>query len=531
MRKAVIVLLMAAVVCTVAFALTACNATPDGIADRFEDLAADGKFEVKRGTAGESAVYDFGRQVTVNTLVLKEVRDAVTSFRLYADDSEEPFYGNDYIGGYRYCSFDEITLSKLRIEVLSCEKLWQMKSVEAYNISGTDPEDDFRIMGYVTVESAVAMGEEHNANLDAATHLNLIGNIYFTSVSDIVFDDITLKSGEKMDGEEAFALAVEKMREANPDGKLIVTFLGNKDLTGDGLEIEDRHNEAMGEHKDKLIAGIVAVDGENQLVPQIEAAGNRCGVDFLRHGVGLLEHVVGKYVIHAVFVQDARDRGFHCAVLAQICFDDALRQEFFVAIVGNGHGNAVAGLGVAQIVPVDRDLGVFLGCGLDEIRLTTLHQRARNLTIRALQHTDDLGFAPPAAVFALAQLDQHAVAMPRAACCAGRDEQVVRLGRAIGHVGRDKGKRPLGGQISAGRAAIVRGHSKAVFLVFHHLPVRQQTVERVLQLVFGRVRQGAAYLVDTHGLHKQRQQPAFQLGMGHRSALLPANSIPLLRAD
>ena len=143
--------------------------------------------------------------------------------------------------------------------MLSCEKLWQMKSVEAYNISGTDPEDDFRIMGYVTVESAVAMGEEHNANLDAATHLNLIGNIYFTSVSDIVFDDITLKSGEKMDGEEAFALAVEKMREANPDGKLIVTFLGNKDLTGDGLEIEDRHNEAMGEHKDKLIAGIVAV--------------------------------------------------------------------------------------------------------------------------------------------------------------------------------------------------------------------------------------------------------------------------------
>ena len=120
MRKAVIVLLMAAVVCTVAFALTACNATPDAIADRFEDLAADGKFEVKRefevkrGTAGESAVYDFGRQVTVNTLVLKEVRDVVTSFRLYADDSEEPFYGNDYIGDYRYCSFDEITLSKLR---------------------------------------------------------------------------------------------------------------------------------------------------------------------------------------------------------------------------------------------------------------------------------------------------------------------------------------------------------------------------------------------------------------------------------
>ena len=97
MRKAVIVLLIAAVVCTAAFALTACNATPDAIAGRFEDLAADGKFEVKRGTAGESAVYDFGRQVTINTLVLKEVRDAVTSFRLYADDSEEPFYGNDYI--------------------------------------------------------------------------------------------------------------------------------------------------------------------------------------------------------------------------------------------------------------------------------------------------------------------------------------------------------------------------------------------------------------------------------------------------
>ncbi len=338
MRKAVIVLLMAAVVCTVAFALTACNATPDAIADRFEDLAADGKFEVKRGTAGESAVYDFGRQVTVNTLVLKEVRDAVTSFRLYADDSEEPFYGNDYIGGYRYCSFDEITLSKLRIEVLSCEKLWQMKSVEAYNISGTDPEDDFRIMGYVTVESAVAMGEEHNANLDAATHLNLIGNIYFTSVSDIVFDDITLKSGEKMDGEEAFALAVEKMREANPDGKLIVTFLGNKDLTGDGLGIEDRHNEAMGEHKDKLIAGIVAVvkkyslDGvsfdyeyphklKSYTVYEEFLAGMRAAVDALPGDILLTAAICDWQLTPAMFtVKDLEVFDF-VEVMAYDCFD------------------------------------------------------------------------------------------------------------------------------------------------------------------------------------------------------------------
>lgn len=338
MRKAVIVLMIAAVVCTAAFALTACNATPDGIADRFEDLAADGKFEVKRGTAGESAVYDFGRQVTVNTLVLKEVRDAVTSFRLYADDSEEPFYGNDYIGGYRYCSFDEITLSKLRIEVLSCEKLWQMKSVEAYNISGTDPEDDFRIMGYVTVESAVAMGEEHNANLDAATHLNLIGNIYFTSVSDIVFDDITLKSGEKMDGEEAFALAVEKMRAANPDGKLIVTFLGNKDLTGDGLEIEDRHNEAMGEHKDKLIAGIVAVvkkyslDGvsfdyeyphklKSYTVYEEFLAGMRAAVDALPGDILLTAAICDWQLTPAMFtVKDLEVFDF-VEVMAYDCFD------------------------------------------------------------------------------------------------------------------------------------------------------------------------------------------------------------------
>ena len=205
-----------------------------------------------------------------------------------------------------------------------------MKSVEAYNISGTDPEDDFRIMGYVTVESAVAMGEEHNANLDAATHLNLIGNIYFTSVSDIVFDDITLKSGEKMDGEEAFALAVEKMREANPDGKLIVTFLGNKDLTGDGLEIEDRHNEAMGEHKDKLIAGIVAVvkfDYEyphklkSYTVYEEFLAGMRAAVDALPGDILLTAAICDWQLTPAMFtVKDLEVFDF-VEVMAYDCFD------------------------------------------------------------------------------------------------------------------------------------------------------------------------------------------------------------------
>ena len=158
---------------------------------------------------------------------------------------------------------------------------------------------------------------------------------------------------------------------------------------------------------------------------------------------------------------------------------------------------------------VDGDFGVFLGSRLHEIGLPALYERAGQLLARAVQHADHGRFAAAAAVFALGQLDQHAVAVPCAARCVRRDEQVIRLGLALTGIGRDKAERALGGKVGAGHAAVVRGDGKAVFLVFHHAAVCHQAVERVFQLVFARLGQRAADFVYPHGLREQRKQFAF----------------------
>ena len=106
--------------------------------------------------------------------------------------------------------------------------------------------------------------------------------------------------------------------------------------------------------------------------------------------------------------------------------------------------------------------------------------------------------------------------MPRAARGVGRDEQVVRTGLVLGYIRRDERERTLGGEVGAGDAAVMRGNSEAVFLVFHDRTVRGQAVERVLYLLLAGFRQGAAQLIQPHGLREQRKQPAFRRMILHK---------------
>ena len=128
---------------------------------------------------------------------------------------------------------------------------------------------------------------------------------------------------------------------------------------------------------------VIAVDCENQLVAQVKTALDRRRINLLPNRVRLLQYFIGKYVVYAVFVQDARDGGFHRAVLAQIRLDHALRRQLFIPVAGDGHCHAVAGLGVAQMVAVDGDFRVFFGGRLHKIGVSALHQRAGQLPVGA----------------------------------------------------------------------------------------------------------------------------------------------------
>ena len=78
---------------------------------------------------------------------------------------------------------------------------------------------------------------------------------------------------------------------------------------------------------------VIAVDGKDQLVAQIEPLAGGAHIDLLRNGERLLEHLVREYIIHAVFVQNSRDSGLHRAAFAQIRADNALRHKLLIAVV------------------------------------------------------------------------------------------------------------------------------------------------------------------------------------------------------
>lgn len=253
MKKPLYIVIVAILLFTAAAACACSDKTPDAISSKYENLAADGSFTVDGGAAGDSAVFGFGKTVTFNTVVLKEKGDSVTSFRIYADDGEVPIYGNDFIGGYRFCSFAETKADKIRLEVLAADGEWKLEDVEAYLITGK--AEDFAVMSYINADTAYLLSEDLLEAARVVTQFNVFGCAHFDAKGEIILVDYEI-NGEKVSGAEIMRGAVENIRKANPAATVVATVLGNKDF-GDGLTTVGRHNEAMGNNSAALTANLL----------------------------------------------------------------------------------------------------------------------------------------------------------------------------------------------------------------------------------------------------------------------------------
>lgn len=255
MKKLLCVVIMTIIVLSTTVFTACTDKTPDAISSEYEDLAKSGEFVKGEGGAGDKAVFDFGKKVKINTVVLKEKDSSITSFRLYADDDNTPIYGNDFIDGYRYCTFETVELSKITVEVLSAEGEWKLKELEAYLIEGGN--EDFRIMSYIYADTAYRLTDEQKVIAQNVTDFNVFGCTYFDSKGEIKFVDYEI-DGVKYSGQDVLKGAVRNLRENCPSASVVVTVLGNRDF-GDGLTTVERHNSAMDAHKDKLTENLVAL--------------------------------------------------------------------------------------------------------------------------------------------------------------------------------------------------------------------------------------------------------------------------------
>ena len=259
MRKFLYILTVVLAVFTCACTFTACSdKTPDAISSQYDNVADGGKFVSDSGAAGDSAVFDFGKKVLINTVVLKEKGSNITSFRIYVDGSDKPVYGNDYVNGYRYCTFATVETTKLRIEVLEADGNWKLTALEAYLI--LKDTSDFEVMSYINADTAYKMTQGQAELAAYVTQFNVFGCAYFDADGELVLVDYDL-DGNTVKGSEVLQGAIENVRKANPAATVVVTVLGNRDF-GDGMTTTERHNSAMGEYSSVLTGNLLALIDE-----------------------------------------------------------------------------------------------------------------------------------------------------------------------------------------------------------------------------------------------------------------------------
>ena len=165
----------------------------------------------------------FDSPVTVNTIVLRENGNYITSFRFLVKDGDSwtEFYRQDRVERYRYCTFDEVTASAVRIVFDGADegRGISIAELEIFDLGAKKYDEEFRVFGYFNIadyERAKNSPEEYakfSAQLDVVTDIIIFNFTYWNEDGDIVFATVEDADGNPVDGEEYFAECVDFVRE------------------------------------------------------------------------------------------------------------------------------------------------------------------------------------------------------------------------------------------------------------------------------------------------------------------------------
>lgn len=221
------------------------------ISDNYENLAKKAVFSEKTVVDGGKITINFGKTVTFNRLVLKEKTENVTSFTLSLPERPSPFYGNDFIGKYRYCSFPAVTTDKIEISVTSDGKA-TLSEIEAYYIP--DIEKPFSITSYITAKGAYSMTQENEIYVDV---FDIIYSAYLTKDGEVYFPDYFIDD-KRIDGKEMFSSCIRNIRSSCPKARITATVLGDRDFKNDGLTLQQRCSSAFSQ-KENLSSSLLSI--------------------------------------------------------------------------------------------------------------------------------------------------------------------------------------------------------------------------------------------------------------------------------
>lgn len=210
------------------------------------------------GKEGDSFDLNFGAPVTFNTVVLQENGFNVTEFSIQILNAEtgsyETIYTQDEMGAYRYCAFDKVTSSSLRVLVSGATEKYKIKAPEVYNINHLQDENesDFRVTSYIVADRIYDKKNLYPESFDTITDVILFGVNVFDENGQISFEDKEI-NGEKLTGKQVFDTALANLKEVIGDRKvnIYVNFLGpnaqtdSKDWDEQMADKGDRHAKAF----------------------------------------------------------------------------------------------------------------------------------------------------------------------------------------------------------------------------------------------------------------------------------------------
>lgn len=260
--------------------LTACGGGRDETRVVTEpDLTQNARIETNssKGVFGGGAdtyyTIRFSEPTTVNTITLREKTQKdlgnILRFQIEAEkDGEfETIYEQDKVETFRYCAFDPVTTTVLRITVTQVRDAgtFEVTEVCAYQVEDSARED-FRVTTYIVASNVYQAENIRPESFDIVTDVILFGLTSFDEEGNVYFQDIEV-DGQTVDGKTALETALKNVRAAigDRDVNVYCNFLG-PDYDGDSdnwneqmYRKGDLHMSAMKDHRSTLIAGLLDV--------------------------------------------------------------------------------------------------------------------------------------------------------------------------------------------------------------------------------------------------------------------------------
>lgn len=215
------------------------------------DLAKDIKPKGSMsGKEGDSFELDFGTATTFNTIVLKEKDSNITEFSIQIlnpqTGSFETIYTQDEIGAYRYCAFDKVTTSKMRVMISGATAKFKITDVEVYNINHLidENEEAFRVTSYIVADTIYDKANLDASSFNTITDIILFGVNVFDEKGQINYQDKEI-NGEVIPGKQVFDTALANLRETIGDRNvnIYVNFLGPNAQTDSKNWEEQMHDK------------------------------------------------------------------------------------------------------------------------------------------------------------------------------------------------------------------------------------------------------------------------------------------------